>query len=204
MAKVTRYLKLKHPTTGKIFSIKLGEVKIIDPVNKKYTILSYGDNLADFVFNNKDVQFQIVGTKNTISFSFRGNGTYDNMYYFSARFQGYQKNGSFSSGGGVFWTNSYLFPSLAYEAHYGLLFGITFYQIFKIDSTNKLIAFESIDAPYTPPDNDITTSVGSWNIRQVSKFGVTGSDEFETVCNAINTTGIESLSETNSVFYNAL
>ena len=50
MAKVTRYLKLKHPETGKIVSIKLGEVKIIDSVNEKYTILSYGDNLTDFVY----------------------------------------------------------------------------------------------------------------------------------------------------------
>ena len=204
MSKVTRFLKLKNTNTNEIVSIKLGEVKIIDPVNKKYTILSYGDNLADFVINNKDVPFQIVGTNNTISFSVRGNGTYGNVYYFSVRFQGYQKNGLFSSGGGVFWTNSYLYPSLAYEPYYGLLFGITFYQIYKNDATNKLVAFESINAPYTPPDNDIETSVGSWNIRQCSKFGVTGSNEFETVCNAINTTGIESLSETNSVFYNAL
>ena len=87
MAKVTRYLKLKHPTTGKIFSIKLGEVKIIDPVNEKYTILSYGDNLTDFVFNNKNVAFQIVGTNNTISFDFTGDGSYNNPYNFLSSFR---------------------------------------------------------------------------------------------------------------------
>ena len=182
MAKVTRYLKLKHPENGKIFSIKLGTVRIIDPVNEKYTILSYGDNLTEFVFNNKNIKFQIVGTNNTISFNVTGDGTYDSKYTFSASFRGYQKNGIFSSGGGVFWSNSDLYPSLAYEPYYGLLFGITWYQIFKIDSTNKLIAFDNIEAPYTPPDNNIITSVGSWKIYQIGKYGVTGSNEFQKIC----------------------
>ena len=204
MAKVTRYLKLKHPTTGEIVSIKLGEVKIIDPVNKKYTILSYGDNMTDFVFNNKNVEFQIVGTNNKIQFDVTGDGSFNNMYSFTASFQGYNKLHDFGSMGGIFWSAGYMYPSLAYEPNYGLLFGVTWYQIFKLDSTNKLTAFERIDAPYTPPDEHIETTVGAWTIRQVSKYVLTSSGEFQNICNAINTTGIESLAETNSVFYNAL
>ena len=204
MAKITRYLKLKHPTTGEIFSIKLGEVKIIDPVNEKYTILSYGDNLSEFVFNNKNIQFQIVGTNNTISFQVTGDGTYDSRYSFTASFRGYQKNGIFSNGGGVFWTNSNLYPSLAYEPYYGLLFGLTYYQIIKTDETNKLVAFEQIASPYTPPDTYSRQINGNWAIITESKYGITGQSEFHNICSAINTTGIESLAETNSVFYNAL
>ena len=204
MTKVTRYLKLKHPNTGEIVSIKLGEVKIIDPVNKKYTILSYGDNLTDFVFNNKNVEFQIVGTNNKIQFNVTGDGSFDNMYSFRSTFNGYNKNGDFGILGAAFWTSPYMYPSLAYEPNYGLLFGITWYQIFKFDTTNKLVAFEQIDAPYTPPDEHIETTNSTWTIRQVSKYGLTAGGEFQDICNAINTTGIESLSESNSVFYNAL
>lgn len=204
MAKVTRYIKLKRPNTGEIVNIKLGEVKIIDPVNEKYTILSYGDNLADFVFKNKNVQFQIVGTNNTISFDFTGDGSYNNPYNFLSSFRGYNKNNIFSSNGGVFWSSPNLYPSLSYEPNYGLLFGITYYQIYKTDKTNKLVAFEQIDAPYTPPNVYSQQTNGSWTIITAGKNDITGQSEFTNICNAINTTGITSLSETNSVFYNAL
>ena len=204
MAKETIYLKLKHPDTSEIFRIKLGTVRIIDPVNEKYTILSYGDNLSEFVLNNQNIQFQIVGTKNTISFQCTGDGSYKNPYNFLVSFRGYNKNGVFSSNGGVFWTSAYLFPSLAYEPYYDLLFGITYYQIYKTDNTNKLSAFEQINSPYTPPSTSSRHTNGNWTIITASKYDITGQTEYQNICSAINTTGIESLSETNSVFYNAL
>ena len=205
MPKITRYLKLKNPDTGTIFSIKLTSVKI-DPVNQRFQIIEKGENLNDIIekYNKSTSEtslytplFQILGTKTEFAlYRDKLSSSVNGEYLFTSSWRVYNKNGLFSSSGGTMWSTAFLYPTLAYDETFDILMGVTFYGIYKIEN-NKLF-LEDHETPYTPPLNNET--VGGWTIS--SSMNRTGSNEFAKILD--NASNIDALSTENSVFYNAL
>ena len=205
MAKVTRFLKLKNPDTNEIFSIKLTNVKI-DPVTQRYQIIEKGDNLNDIIekynistdeTNLYTPLFKILGTKTEfVLYRQKLASSANGEYLFTSSWRVYNKKRSFLSSGGTMWSTAFLYPTLGYDETFGILMGVTFYGLYKIE--NNTLFLDDNEPPYTPPLSNETFA--SWTIASSSSR--TGGAEFAMILD--NASNIDALSTENSVFYNAL
>lgn len=212
MAKVTRFLKLRVPSTGEILSIKMAKIKLISPLLNQYTILEKGDNLnpiiekygVDTDENYKITEnFEIVGTKNILGFvrkNYTDNNGYNYFLFMSNSIHYNKNNAKFTNSGGALWTNAMLYPMLGYEENYGVFFPVTYYGIATKHVDTKRYTFDDFEPPYTPPTSEIIIG-DSTEYPCISR---TSTNEFTLLTAYINNNNFDDLAYTDSLFYNIL